>query len=57
MKRAANNMMKEKPLNVAKFIYPRWTGWMLNSPSYREFCDSHGISLVEIHTTTSAYLA
>jgi ribonuclease J len=56
MSRAANNMMREKPLNEAKFIYSMWPGYMLNNPSYQAFCDSHGIPLIEIHTSGHAYL-
>lgn len=56
MKRIADKLHQEKPLNDANYIYAMWDGYLERDTRFKEFSERFGIPITEIHTSGHAYL-
>ena len=56
MKRIADKLHQEKPLDKAHYIYAMWDGYLERDMRFREFSERFGIPITEIHTSGHAYL-
>lgn len=56
MKRIADKMHQEKPLDNAHYIYAMWDGYLDRDIRFKEFSERYGILISEIHTSGHAYL-
>ena len=52
----SDQLIKEKPLDQAQFIFSMWQGYLGKSDYYQAFCDKYQIDLKKIHVSGHAYL-
>ncbi len=56
MYRISDALLKDRPLDKAKFIFSMWPGYLDKNDSFHKFCNKYKIELIKIHTSGHAYL-
>jgi ribonuclease J len=56
MEKIAKELVKEKPLEHAKFIFSMWSGYLEMGDCYYDFCNKYKTTLTKVHVSGHAYL-
>ena len=55
MKRIANELTADQPLDDVKFIYSMWSGYLERDSYYYDFCNKYQAELLKVHVSGHAY--
>lgn len=56
MTRISEALIKDHPLDEAKFVFSMWSGYLDKNVAFYGFCKKYHIELLKIHTSGHAYL-
>lgn len=56
MKRVANHLIRNKPVNQSTFIFSMWPGYLEKESCFYDFCTEYGAQLTKVHVSGHAYL-
>jgi len=57
MRKVAAKLIKQHPLNQAKFIFSMWSGYLAKDSCYNDFCEKYKTELQTVHVSGHAYLS